>query len=94
MFKWFPSRTRRVFVQCGMAISLLIILTRIISFPWSWRYIDDVYLEILFFAVFIPSVILLFRDFRRVYPPSRCPKCGYNLTGNVSGICPECGERI
>jgi hypothetical protein len=20
-----------------------------------------------------------------------CMKCGYNLTGNVSGICPECG---
>jgi hypothetical protein len=23
-----------------------------------------------------------------------CIKCGYNLTGNVSGICPECGEKI
>jgi len=23
-----------------------------------------------------------------------CVECGYNLTGNVSGICPECGERI
>ena len=23
-----------------------------------------------------------------------CIKCGYNLTGNVSGICPECGTRI
>lgn len=23
-----------------------------------------------------------------------CPRCGYNLTGNVSGVCPECGERI
>jgi len=23
-----------------------------------------------------------------------CLKCGYNLTGNVSGICPECGERV
>ena len=20
-----------------------------------------------------------------------CNKCGYNLTGNLSGICPECG---
>jgi hypothetical protein len=26
--------------------------------------------------------------------PNRCNKCGYNLTGNVSGICPECGEKI
>jgi len=23
-----------------------------------------------------------------------CLKCGYNLTGNVSGVCPECGKRI
>ena len=23
-----------------------------------------------------------------------CPVCGYNLTGNVSGVCPECGEVI
>ena len=23
-----------------------------------------------------------------------CPKCDYNLTGNVSGICPECGTPI
>lgn len=22
-----------------------------------------------------------------------CLHCGYNLTGNVSGACPECGER-
>jgi hypothetical protein len=21
----------------------------------------------------------------------RCPRCGYDLTGNVSGVCPECG---
>jgi hypothetical protein len=22
-----------------------------------------------------------------------CASCGYNLTGNTSGICPECGRR-
>lgn len=25
--------------------------------------------------------------------PGHCP-CGYDLTGNTSGVCPECGERI
>jgi hypothetical protein len=24
----------------------------------------------------------------------RCLKCGYNLTGNVSGVCPECGLAV
>jgi hypothetical protein len=23
-----------------------------------------------------------------------CQKCGYDLTANVSGVCPECGTRI
>ena len=23
----------------------------------------------------------------------RCVTCGYDLTGNVSGVCPECGEK-
>jgi len=27
-------------------------------------------------------------------PPGHCQHCGYNLTGNVSGRCPECGEKI
>ena len=28
----------------------------------------------------------------RSFPPGHCQKCGYNLTGNVSGVCSECGE--
>ncbi len=23
-----------------------------------------------------------------------CPDCGYNLTGNATGVCSECGQRI
>jgi hypothetical protein len=30
----------------------------------------------------------------RVSPPGVCRQCSYNLTGNVSGICPECGEPV
>jgi hypothetical protein len=28
---------------------------------------------------------------RRPPPLGLCPACGYDLTGNVSGVCPECG---
>jgi len=24
----------------------------------------------------------------------QCHHCGYDLTGNISGICPECGSRV
>ncbi len=26
--------------------------------------------------------------------PGQCKNCGYNLPGNVSGRCPECGKAI
>ena len=27
-------------------------------------------------------------------PKGRCPSCGYDLTGNETGVCPECGVGI
>ena len=30
----------------------------------------------------------------RPIPPGHCQTCGYNLTGNVSGRCPECGTDV
>jgi hypothetical protein len=30
----------------------------------------------------------------RPAPPDVCRQCGYNLTGNVSGRCPECGTDV
>lgn len=31
---------------------------------------------------------------RRLKRQGRCSTCGYDLTGNVSGACPECGAPI
>jgi hypothetical protein len=31
---------------------------------------------------------------RRRLGTNLCIKCGYNLTGNVSGVCPECGTAV
>ena len=36
----------------------------------------------------------LFLIDRQRIPPGHCQSCGYNLTGNVSGRCPECGEPV
>ena len=31
---------------------------------------------------------------RRRPQPGRCAGCNYDLTGNVSGVCPECGRKV
>ena len=35
-------------------------------------------------------------SFRTPFDPQGiyCTTCGYNLTGNVSGVCPDCGQPI
>lgn len=33
-------------------------------------------------------------DVERILDPMLCRACSYNLTGNVSGICPECGRPL
>ena len=40
----------------------------------------------------IPTAWLWHRDRRRIRP-GHCPRCDYNLTGNSSGVCSECGEK-
>jgi hypothetical protein len=53
----------------------------------QWIVIIPMWL--LFLIGFVPFVWLARRDWR--IPPGCCRECGYNLTGNVSGTCPECG---
>jgi len=44
----------------------------------------------LLLAVAIPMVVVPWRNQRP--PRGYCSFCGYNLTGNTSGVCPECGK--
>jgi hypothetical protein len=51
------------------------------------------------FMLFVgyPGLLIVFRRAlrrRRRRKRNQCIHCGYNLTGNVRGICPECGESL
>jgi hypothetical protein len=94
VFKWCPTRTRRWLVGCGLALSLLIGAARIATIHWSWRYINDTLSLALFVGVLASTIVLVGLDFQRQFPPGHCRKCGYDLTGNVSGVCSECGDPI
>jgi len=45
-----------------------------------------------FGLIALPTAYLFYRD--RRYPPGHCRKCGYDLTGNVTGVCSECGRAV
>jgi hypothetical protein len=56
----------------------------------AWTVIIPHWLGIAFAA---PVALMLRRRHRRRRWTGHCASCGYNLTGNVSGVCPECGEK-
>ncbi len=39
----------------------------------------------------LPAIWLFKWSKRRNLPDNACPSCGYDLTGNETGQCPECG---
>ena len=39
------------------------------------------------------GVVVVWRCYGRILP-GHCEACGYNLTGNESGVCPECGVGL
>ena len=54
-------------------------------------------LEVPIWPLFAPIVawtIVLWCRTRAPHADPHCAACGYNLTANVSGICPECGKPI
>jgi hypothetical protein len=46
-----------------------------------------------FLLLLVPTVLLWQRD-RRTRRPGHCRRCDYDLTGNTTGRCPECGLEI
>ena len=64
----------------------------------SWYVIIPVW-QISLLLLNLPLIWLLIRTrrflvLRRRRKNGLCLQCGYNLTGNVSGVCPECGTSI
>ena len=58
----------------------------------QWGYSVRLPLWMPLVALAIPTAILWYRD--RQPKPGHCQQCGYDLTGNESGVCPECGTEV
>jgi predicted amidophosphoribosyltransferase len=87
---YFPSPPRRYVRSTPFARSVL-------NYP-DWRsYSVSVPLWFLCLALgAYPTVAFVRGPLRRRRRRKRglCVNCAYDLTGNVSGICPECGARV
>ena len=66
------------------------------GFRWASR-LSNPYMTVTAVPLWMPFLVFAlptgFLWYRRRQQPlgDHCPRCAYNLTGNISGRCPECG---
>ena len=65
-------------------IVVLVVLNA--KYPGWWK--EPIYLVLAIIDYKPPDVETVRRQ------KGQCPGCGYGLTGNLSGTCPECGREI
>jgi len=56
-----------------------------------WSLSVPFWVPLLLLSVYPGTQAALLLRRRRRHRPGHCQHCGYDLTGNVSGRCPECG---
>jgi hypothetical protein len=62
---------------------------------YAWAYLMfPLWVPSLAFAAMSVPALRYFTRFRRMHSSGSCSTCGYNLTGNTSGVCPECGTPV
>ena len=104
---WVCLRNGGVHVQCNHSRSMFTIALGVDEWPWGYYLRVPVgfgHVHFWFTPFWQPVLLLLaypvaafaWRVFRgrRRNRMGLCERCGYNLTGNISGVCPECGQKI
>jgi hypothetical protein len=97
----FHRNKRKVWGHMMLASSIPWSLAGLADHALRWRRLnlldpEDLGGYVLWFIPSIVSAAVLIWGYRTrpIQPFRACSHCEYNLTGNVSGICPECGTPV
>ena len=85
----YHARFRRLLKWLGLTVCLLFIAMESMTATQPPYRI----FEALFVINAITTGLLWWQD-NRSFPAGYCRNCGYDLTANVSGRCPECGKEL
>jgi hypothetical protein len=102
----YSRNAARIYLVCDLAIAVAHVAAALDVTPDRTRFFwigGIVYISIVCLILMwdllaiLPAILILARIILSGWPARRkglCECCEYNLTGNVSGICPECGTPI
>ena len=98
---WFScTRVEDAFLLLPITRSLFVAIVTDAT-PSVWKSPTGIYVDIPFWFIGVlitayPAWMFVGRPLRNYSRRRRghCVKCGYDLTGNTSGVCPECGQAL
>lgn len=84
------------FTYCFYPAGSMTILKDLVE--WPWLQVDEygISMTIVLWKPFLMLCVLTIPMWfinRKRFPVGCCEHCGYNLTGNTRGVCPECGRK-
>ena len=94
------AASKRPSLWLGIAlITVVTIVPFLMSIPLTPRM--RLWASIISSVAWLPAIVVITWMHRRLVRrelwqrlPGLCDACGYNLTGNTSGTCPECGHAV
>ncbi len=95
-------RYAKINLLWGMAFTVIVCALGIFSFRQSGNGTLGLMIMLPLLALVLVMGVFGLRGlrsdkyFRKLYEldPGFCGRCGYDLTGNISGVCPECGWKL
>ncbi len=98
--QWRKTHSRRLWIALGLHWTVFFSGWGLaVCQPFDWldlNFVLAIILIVISYPIMIVTSVATVRSFlpdeikRRGY----CVACGYNLCGNTSGVCPECGQAI
>ena len=92
-----PRSAKVIIAWLFVVLVAMVIFNIVVSGGILWRiYAGAVWFGALVLILVGARLVAFFRAMRsmRWKDDNRCPNCGYCLTANMSGACPECGTAV
>jgi hypothetical protein len=92
VFDWSPTRRSRLIALASMMMGIAFLVSGGPQGPLHWLVFPMIVTNL---AIPYAAHAKWSREQRRAERIANgyCSACGYDLTGNVSGVCPECGTK-
>lgn len=86
-------KSRAILLAVAFTFAMATYLGRLFYIPKAGTWVGGFWMT-LFCSVVAVTALAGFAWVSGRRPLGHCASCCYDLTGNMSGICPECGTKI